>query len=229
MLSQTFLKCLEEKKSVLLSLIRTLNVILEFVFRSSLARQRMTLERVAFSHSFATAQWKFICQKTLWNHISRVDTVEVSMRPGRARPEASSRRAKNELDPGRTSDRRSFLIERIRIQWRVAVSKTAVGWTPGTGWFRTSEKKPAAQTREWGGHFLYSTAGWRARTHARLSSRRFSSYQVVDSGSGKFLELREEAGRRARRLGRSVESLYLYITSYGVVVVVVVIILSCVT
>lgn len=57
------------------------------------------------------------------------------MRPGGVCTEASSRRADYKFHPRGTGDGRCFLIQGVRIQRRIAVSKAAVGRTPGTRWF----------------------------------------------------------------------------------------------
>lgn len=70
------------------------------------------------------------------------------MRPRGARAEAPGGRADYEFYSRGAGDGRRLLIQRIRIEGRVAVPETAVGRTPGTRWFRAALEDTKVQVSQ---------------------------------------------------------------------------------
>lgn len=91
---------------------------------SVLARDRVALERVALGQGLAASRRELVGQQTLRHRDRRVDAVEVAMRPRGARAEAPGGRADHEFHPRGAGDGRRLLVQRVRIQGRVAVPQT---------------------------------------------------------------------------------------------------------
>ena len=98
----------------------------------ALAGNWMTIERIALSERLALSQWKFVRHETFSCHCSGIYAVKISQWPCRSRSKASRRWAQNELYACRCRCRCCFLIQGVRIKWRIAVPKTAARWTPRT-------------------------------------------------------------------------------------------------